>query len=105
MSQPITTENFDSVVASESRLVLVDFWAAWCGPCRAFSPVVDQVGDEMSDRVAVYKCNVDEEPAIAQRFGIMSIPTVILFKGGKAVATSVGSMPKDELVATLEAHL
>lgn len=105
MSEAITTANFDSVVTTERRPVLVDFWASWCGPCRAMSPVVEQVADEMSDRLAVYKCNVDEEPALAQRFGIMSIPTLMLFKDGKAVHTAVGMRPKANLVAEVEPYL
>jgi thioredoxin 1 len=105
MANAITTADFDAIVTGSDKPVLVDFWASWCGPCRALGPIVEQVGDEMADRLAVYKCNVDEEGSLAQRFGIMSIPTLILFKGGEAAHTMVGSMPKAELVAELEAHL
>lgn len=105
MAQAITNQSFDTVVSTESRPVLVDFWASWCGPCRAMSPVVDQLADELSAQLAVYKCNVDEEPALAQRFGIMSIPTLILFKDGKPVHTAVGSRPKADLVAELQPYL
>ena len=105
MANAITSADFDSVHASSGKPVLVDFWASWCGPCRALGPVVEQVGDEMADRLTVYKCNVDEEGDLAQRFQIVSIPTLILFKDGKPVHTMVGNMPKADLVKELEANL
>ena len=105
MANEITTADFDAIVAASDKPVLVDFWASWCGPCRALGPIVEQVGEEMADRLAVYKCDVDAEGDLAQRFRIMSIPTLILFKGGEAVHTMVGSMPKADLVAELEANL
>jgi len=105
MAEAITTATFDSIVAESDKPVLVDFWASWCGPCRALGPIVEQVGEEMADRLAVYKCDVDAEGDLAQRFRIMSIPTLILFKGGEAVHTMVGSMPKADLVAELEVNL
>lgn len=100
-----SADAFDKLVQSGDKPVLVDFWATWCGPCRALGPIVEQVGEEMADRLAVYKCDVDAEGDLAQRFRIMSIPTLILFKGGEPVHTMVGSMPKADLVAELEAHL
>ena len=105
MANAITSADFDSVLASSDKPVLVDFWASWCGPCRALGPAVEQVGDEMADRLTVYKCNVDEEGDLAQRFQIVSIPTLILFKDGKPVHTMVGNMPKADLVKELEANL
>lgn len=105
MANAITSADFDSVLASSVKPVLVDFWASWCGPCRALGPVVEQVGDEMADRLTVYKCNVDEEGVLAQRFQIVSIPTLILFKDGKPVHTMVGNMPKADLMKELEANL
>ena len=105
MANAITSADFDSVLASSDKPVLVDFWASWCGPCRALGPVVEQVGDEMADRLTVYKCNVDEEGDLAQRFQIVSIPPLILFKDGKPVHTMVGNMPKADLVKELEANL
>ena len=105
MAQEITTATFDSIIANADKAVLVDFWATWCGPCRALGPIVEQVGDEMADRLDVYKCNVDDESDLAQRFRIMSIPTLILFTGGEPVHTMVGSMPKADLIAEIEAHL
>ena len=105
MADAITTAEFDAIITGSDKPVLVDFWASWCGPCRALGPIVEQIGEEMSDRLTVYKCNVDEEGSLAQRFGIMSIPTLMLFKGGQPAHTMVGSMPKAELVAELEANL
>jgi len=105
MAKAITTADFDSVLAASDKPVLVDFWASWCGPCRALGPVVEQVGDEMADRLTVYKCNVDEEGDLAQRFQIVSIPALILFKNGKPVHTLIGNMPKADLVKELEANL
>ena len=105
MAKAITSIDFDSVVSGSAKPVLVDFWASWCGPCRALGPVVDQVAQEMADRLTVYKCNVDDEADLAARFGIVSIPTLILFKGGKVAHTIVGNVPKAALVSELEANL
>ena len=105
MANAITTAEFDDIIGGSDKPVLVDFWASWCGPCRALGPIVEQIGEEMADRLTVYKCNVDDEGSLAQRFGIMSIPTLILFKDGQPAHTMVGGMPKAELVAELEANL
>ena len=105
MAQAITAAEVDSVVSGSDKPVLVDFWASWCGPCRALGPVVDEISREMADRLTVYKCNVDDEADLATRFRIVSIPTLILFKDGKPVHTVVGNMPKPALVSELEANL
>ena len=105
MAKAITTADFESVISSSEKPVLVDFWASWCGPCRALAPVIDQISQEMEDKLTVYKCNVDEEPDLATQFRIVSIPTLILFKGGQPAHTVVGNMPKPALVAELEANL
>ena len=105
MAKELTAATFQSDVVEATKPVLVDFWATWCGPCRALSPVVEQIGEEMADRLDVYKCNVDEQGELAQQFGIMSIPTLILFKGGEAAHTIIGNMPKPKLVAEIEANL
>ena len=96
----ITKENFNSEVLKAEGTVLVDFWATWCGPCRMLSPIVDEVASEHPD-VKVGKINVDEQPELAQQFGIMSIPTLMVFRGGQAAAVKVGVTPKEELLKLL----
>lgn len=100
----ITPENFDSVV-NGSLPVLVDFWAPWCGPCRSLSPIVDEVADELAGKITVAKCNVDDNQDLAMKFGVMSIPTLIVFKNGEEIDRSVGALPKARLQALLEKHL
>ena len=101
----IKTENFENVVMSSEKPVLVDFWATWCGPCRMLSPVVDELSEENADKLTVGKVNVDDCPDLASRFGVMSIPTLILFKDGKVVDKTIGVQPKDALQAMLEKAL
>ena len=90
---PITKENFAQEVLQSEKPVLLDFWASWCGPCRMLSPIVDEVAEERTD-VKVGKVNVDEQPELAGEFGVMSIPTLLVFKGGKLVNQAVGARPK-----------
>ena len=97
----ITKENFNTEVLGSEKPVLLDFWASWCGPCRMLSPTVDQVAEERAD-VMVGKVNVDEQPELAQAFGVMSIPTLVVLKGGKVVETSVGVKPKTSVLAMLD---
>ena len=104
MAQIATNTSFDGLLESE-KLVIVDFWATWCGPCRMLSPILDEVEEEMADKVAVVKVNVDDADEIAMRYRIMSIPTLLFFKGGQLVDKTVGAMPKNLLVQKINANL
>lgn len=97
----ITLENFEAEVIKSEKTVLVDFWAPWCGPCRMLSPIVDEIAEERSD-IKVGKVNVDEQEELAMRFGIMSIPTLIVFKNGEAVKKNLGVQPKAAILGLLE---
>lgn len=93
---------FEETVINSKKPVLVDFWAEWCGPCRALAPVLEQVAQELGEKASVVKVNVDENGELAQQFGIRGIPTMIFFKNGEAAKTLVGIQPKEEIKKTLE---
>ncbi len=97
----ITKENFENEVVKSDKVVLLDFWAPWCGPCRMLSPIVDEVAEENPD-IKVGKINVDEEPELAEKFEVMSIPTLFVMKNGEIVNQSLGAIPKAQVLALLK---
>ena len=97
----ITKENYDEEVIKSSVPVLLDFWATWCGPCRMLSPIVDEIANEVEGKAKIGKINVDEQPDLAQQFGIMSIPTLVFMKNGEIVAKEVGVRSKQAILDKL----
>ena len=104
MVQHFTSETFEKAIAGDMP-VLVDFWATWCGPCRMIAPVIDEIAEEFEGKAVVGKVNVDEEMGLAQRFHVMSIPTLIVMKGGKVVEQAVGARGKADVAAMINRHL
>jgi thioredoxin 1 len=96
-TKPVTDESFAADVLNAEGMVLVDFWAEWCGPCRAIAPALEEIGAEYKGRLTVAKVNIDENPMTPNQYGVRGIPTMILFKDGKAVSTKVGAAPKSVL--------
>jgi thioredoxin 1 len=107
MSHPvaISDASFENEVASASQPVLVDFWAEWCGPCRMIAPILENLADEYSGSLKIAKLDVDANPQTAMKFGVQSIPTLLLFKGGEPVERIVGYMPKERLLSKIKPYL
>ncbi|NLW17811.1 MAG: thioredoxin [Firmicutes bacterium] len=101
----VTTSTIETDVLKATRPILVDFWATWCGPCRMVSPILEELAQEWADKLTIAKLDVDAEPAIAAKYQIMSIPTMILFKDGQEVTRLMGAMPKAAIKQRIEPHL
>lgn len=97
----VTNENFSSEILKSEKTVLLDFWASWCGPCRMVSPIVDEIAQEYSQYL-VGKVDVDDQPILAQKFGVVSIPTLVVMKNGKIVNSAVGARPKEDILEMLK---
>jgi thioredoxin 1 len=101
MAPTVTEQSFEEEVLQSDKPVIVDFWAEWCGPCHAVAPVLDRIVEESNGDLKLVKVNIDEQPALSQRFGVQSIPTMILFKNGEPAAAAIGAQPKPALEKAL----
>ncbi len=101
----VSDSSFDTDVLEADRPVLVDFWAEWCAPCKQIAPALEEIAEEMSDKLTVAKVNIDENPTIPTKYGVRGIPTLMLFKNGQVAATKVGALPKGKLVEWVESVL
>jgi thioredoxin 1 len=101
MSTAVTESSFEQEVLQSDKAVIVDFWAEWCGPCHAVSPVLDQIAGERESELKLVKVNIDEEPSLAQKYGIVSIPTIMLFRAGEPAAAAIGAQPKSAIEKSL----
>lgn len=105
MAIAVNDQNFDEIVVKSGKPVMVDFWAEWCGPCRMIAPIVEEISKEYADRAVVAKCDVDNSPGVAAKYGIRNIPTVLFFKDGKVADKQVGAVPKNNFLTKLNALL
>ena len=103
MALEVNDDNFDEVVIKSDKLVLVDFWAEWCGPCRMVAPIMEDISQEYNGKALVVKCDVDSSPGVSAKYGIRNIPTILFFKDGKIADKQVGAVPKASFVTKLNA--
>jgi thioredoxin 1 len=104
MTKEINDNSFESIIKSD-KPVLIDFWAPWCGPCRQLSPIIDQISEELNEKIDVYKCNVDENPESPSKYHVRGIPSLMIFKSGKLIDSKVGSLPKNALIDWIESNI
>ncbi len=102
MTIEITDQNFDEMIKNSDKLILVDFWASWCNPCKALAPILEDASNDLSEKIIVLKINIDDNPDSPQRYGVRGIPTIIFFKSGKEVDRQVGVIPKSKLYEKIE---
>ena len=105
MAHEVNDKNFEELVVNNKSLVLVDFWAPWCGPCKQITPIIEQIANDLSDKIKVYKCNIDENPEAPSKYQVRGIPTLMIFKKGKLVDTKVGSLPKSAILEWISNHI
>ncbi|MCP4650615.1 MAG: thioredoxin [PVC group bacterium] len=105
MAIELTKDNFDQEVMNSDMPVLVDFWAEWCGPCRMIAPVIEEVSKEYEGKIKIGKVNIDQNAEVASRFGVMSIPTMIIFNKGETVDQTVGALPKEKMISFIEPYI
>jgi thioredoxin 1 len=105
MALEVNDSNFEEVVEKSDKPVLVDFWAEWCGPCRMIAPLIEEISNEFEGKALVVKCDVDNSPSVATKYGIRNIPTVLFFKGGKVADKQVGAVPKNSFITKLNSLL
>jgi len=102
MVSSITDDNFQEAIKGTDKLVLVDFWAEWCGPCKSLAPALEDASNDLAEKIAVYKLNIDENPVVPQKYGVRGVPTIVFFRNGEEVDRQVGLLPKSKLYEKIE---